>query len=117
MQVTNEYGDIKCIHTNGTIAWFSPFMVSNGAKALKDNGYTVFEALDELKPTIITQEIKDKIAEDVDKFLNQFPPIDDFTKAQIVEQLTAYKEIHPEFTFNPADKKEVLYNLYINLNK
>ena len=106
MQVTNEYNDIKCIHTNGTIAWFSPFMVSNGAKALKDNGYTVFEALEELKPLVL---------EPVTTPLHN--PIDDFTKAQIVEQLTAYKEIHPEFTFNPADKKEVLYNLYINLNK
>jgi peroxiredoxin family protein len=98
MRITNETGDIKCLTEKGEVRWFSPYIV-NSTNVLRDNKIKVFEAVEELKPLI-----KDDL---VPKELT----IDDYTKAKLAELLTEAK-----IEFNQLDKKEVLYNLYINQN-
>lgn len=97
MRVINETGDIKCITERGDIKWFSPHIV-DGTNVLRDNNIKVFEAPEELKPFIVTAEQQANDGE--------------LTKAALIEKLKEAK-----IEFNPQDKKEVLYNLYINQKK
>lgn len=98
-RVINEQGDIKCLAKDGTVKWFSPYIVDQ-TDTLQKMGISVLDAPEKLEPLII----KDP----------EPSGIDSLTKKQIMEQLDAMPN-KPEYKV--TDSKEVLYNLYINQNK
>ena len=97
-RVINENGDIKCITKDGTIKWFSPYMVDQ-TNVLSKMGMSIMDAPEVLEPKIIEPVVSG---------------IDTLTKKQIIEQLEAMPS-KPKY--NVTDSKEILYNLYINQNK
>ena len=118
--VTNEFGQIKCIDGKGNINWFAP-LIANDVQLMKQQGWTIFEGITPHYPAPIepkqTEDVKtDYDAESLKGSHNAgkiIPPYektaDDYTKKQIVELLNK-----AEIKFNPADKKEVLFNLIKN---
>jgi len=90
-QVTNEFGEVKCIDDKGNIKWLSKFVVEQSS-VLKDYNIVIFDAPEPLHAIEITEKT-----------------IDDYTKNELIELLKGKAE------FKVTDNKETLFNLFTNL--
>lgn len=90
--VKNEYGEFKVINNLGDEKYFSLVLIQN-KQLMKDGNWSTIE--------------KAVFAPIVDE--GAIKPIEDYTKQDIVDLLKGRAE------FNPASKKEELYNILLTL--
>lgn len=138
-RVYDSTGQIKCIDERGNIKWFSPAMVLDG-HALRMFNIKVIDGPEAFEPKFIEtkmevnqidkpnsnipevkfeetpkEDFKINLEDDIEKEYNggaSEVTIDDFTKDELADLLRS-----SNIKFNIADKKEVLFEAYLKLNK